>query len=129
MKKIWIVFLILALAIFLVNGCGSQNVNQNNQNLNQDTFSSCKASSQTVPFGQGGTYTIRIIGPEKGTCHWQYAIQIPQLNQTNDCFYPLENMSDKAFQHLFGADKTGTECSSDLCKQQDGLQQTYCKPV
>ena len=104
MKKILSTFLILVAAMFLVNGCGTQNQGSN-QNFNQNTFTSCNPSNQTVPFGQGGRYTIRVIGIENGTCHWQYALQLPQLNQTKDCLYPKDKMSEKAFQHLFGQDK------------------------
>jgi hypothetical protein len=117
-----VLILIVAGFFILTNNPGSQN----NQNLNQDTFSACQSSTQTTPFGQGGTYTISVIGLENGNCHWRYSLQLPGLNQTQNCYYPLSDMSSKAFEHLFGQDKTGTECLSDVCKQQDSLQQTYC---
>lgn len=129
-KKIWIILVvlaaivILALVVFLMNNSSNQN---NNPNLNQSTFSSCIASVQSSPFAQGETYTIRVIGVENGACHWQYSLTGPILNQTTDCNYPLDQMSTDVFNHLFGQDKTGTECSSALCVQQESLQQTYCK--
>lgn len=129
-KKTWIIFVVLgifvvlALIIFLMNGPKNQN-----NNLNQNTYSSCQASTQKIPFGQGETYTITVIGVENGNCHWQFSLQGPSYNQTEDCNYPINQMSNNAFNHLFGQDKTGTECSSDVCKQQASLQQTYCKVI
>jgi len=119
-----IVLVLVIVGFFvLTNNSGSQN----NQNLNQNTFSSCQPSTQTTPFGSGGTYTINVIGIENGNCHWQYSLKLPSLNQTKDCHYPINEMSENAFKHLFGEDKTDTECLSDICKQQDNLQQTYCQ--
>lgn len=120
-----IVLILLIIGFFVLTNRPKDNQN-NTQNLNQDAFSSCQAATRTTPFGQG-EYIIKVIGVENELCHWQSSLQMPNLNQTKDCFYPLDKMSDKAFQHLFGQDKTGTECSSDLCKEQESLQQTYCK--
>jgi hypothetical protein len=121
-----IVLILLIIGFFvLTNSSNNQN---NNQDLNQDTFSSCQASTRTTPFGQGN-YVIKVIGIENGNCHWQFSLQSSNSSQTKDCNYPLAKMSNDAFNHLFGQDKTGTECSSDVCKQQDSLQQTHCKTI
>lgn len=131
-SKTWIVFVVLGVVVlagavifFLMNNSNNSNNQNNAQNLNQNTFSSCQASTQSTPFGQG-SYTITIIGIENGNCHWQFSLQQPTFTQTKDCNYPVADMSSAAFNHLFGGDKTGTECSSDVCKQQENLQQTYC---
>lgn len=139
MKKRINLYLICALflIIFFVAGCGKSNQNQGNDsnqsdnqnNLNQNAFLSCQASQQKNSLGNDVTYIIKVIGVENQTCHWQYVIQSSQFNQTNDCFYPLDKMSDNAFQHLFGQDKTGTGCSGDTCKEQESLIQTYCKLI
>lgn len=122
-----IVLVLLVVGFFVLTNSPK---NQNNTlDLTQNTFSSCQTSVKVTPFGEGGTYTVQIIGLENGLCHWQFSLQMPQGNQTNDCFYPIEQMSDQASQHLFGMDKTGTECSSDVCKQQESLQNTYCKAI
>lgn len=139
--KTWIiiilsVFVVLVLVLFLMNGLSNQNSNQLNiqptvqppaKNLDQNAFSSCQTATRVTPFGQG-SYIITVFGVEKGVCHWQFSLQFPQSNQTKDCNYPLTQMSNNAFSHLFGQDKTSTgQCLSDICKQQDSLQQTYCK--
>jgi len=136
MKTAYIIAIIVAIILVLIGGFFlSQNKSTSSQtpnqipDLSQNTFSSCQASARATPFGQGGTYIVRIIGLENELCHWQFSLEMPQVNQTNDCFYPIEQMSDKASQHLFGMDKTGTECLSDTCKQQESLQAQYCKQI
>jgi ABC-type transport system involved in multi-copper enzyme maturation permease subunit len=127
-KKIWILFVILAVfivlgtVVLLMNSPKSQNTSNN-----QNAFSSCQQSTQTIPFVQGESYTIAVLGVANGTCHWLFSLQGANLNQTKDCHYPTAEMSNDVYNHLFGQDKTGTQCSSDVCKLQDALQQNFCK--
>jgi len=128
-KKVLIVLivgiiLIISITIFLILTNDAQN--QKDFVLNKDTFSSCQPSTFKTSFAFVGTYTITVIGIENGTCHWIYSLKMSKTNDTKNCYYPPDKMSDKVFGHLFGEDKTGIECSSDLCKQQENLFQTYC---
>jgi hypothetical protein len=131
-KKTWITFvvlavvIILALAVFFIFGPENQNT-QSQNTLTPDTFSSCQASILIMPVGEGATFTIKVIGTESENCHWQFLLQTSNLSQTKDCNYPTAQMSNDTFYHLFGQDKTDMECLSDICKQQDSLQDTYCK--
>jgi len=135
-ERIFLVFALMIVAsLFLLNGCGTSNQgnqgsNQGqNNNLNQNAFSSCQASKMTIPFGNDGTYTIEIVGIESEKCHWRYSIDMPQVKQSFECYYPLDKMSNNAYNHLFGIDKTGTECISEICKEQEGLLTSYCQPA
>jgi hypothetical protein len=140
MKKSWMIFIVVVVILVLIGGFfllqnknvstkdASSQPSSQDKNLDPNTFSSCQASTLTTPFGPG-SYIIKVIGIENGNCHWQLSLQMPQGNQTKDCNYPLEQMSNNAFSHLFGGDKTGTGCLSDVCKQQESLQIRYCKEV
>lgn len=85
-------------------------------------FEVCAPAEFSTPFVGGTTYTITVLGADGDKCHWTTTTAF----DSKDCLYPLTEMSNRAFGHLFGTDKTGTDCSSANCMNQEELQQTYC---
>lgn len=130
------IMIVLALIIFIMVGTNNQSKNvvnlYNTTALNQIAFSSCHLSSQLIPFGQGENYTITIIGNLNGICHWQYSLNGSAsngsiVNETKNCNYPINYMSEDVINHLLEQDKTANQCSSNLCMNQEALIETYCK--
>ena len=120
MKRILVIFLILALTIFLVNGCGNQNnpnnpqeeVNTSNQMVNctdvdgpmcfLDRMSVCLPVTASMTGAGNVSIEITVIGLENETCHFQRKINdIPSLN----CFFPKGTFNSSVLDQTFGNDK------------------------
>ncbi|MDD2647037.1 MAG: hypothetical protein PHV78_03375 [Patescibacteria group bacterium] len=144
-KTIFVGLIILTTTVLVGAGCSNSNqkagdlantlpaqTNDNQPVVCQDPpclvqyFLRCQPATLSMNLGEGVTYVIKVLGLEDGKCHWQSTITSGQTpsSETNDCYYPLADMTTDTIDHLFGADKVaGKEA---VLQAQNNLFQANC---